>query len=316
MKKFIAAYVIFGLMYLGTNAQQEAQFSFYMFNQLAYNPGYTGIREAICLNTDVRQQWIGYTDMEGNKVAPQTYLFTIDAAINKINSGIGLNIMQDKIGFYTNTGVKLSYAYRVPIGPGKLGIGLQGGFYNQQIDFNKFIFHDKDDPLLMSKAVESDMLLDFAGGLYYNMPTFFCGLSSTQLSEPNFKSSNNLAEPKLKRHYFFTAGYHYDLSPEFKISPSVLIKSDMASTQYDINGIVTYNNKFWGGLTYRPQDAATVMVGLNILEDFRFGYSYDITTSAIGANKRSDGTHEITLSYCFKIVMPVYHQSHRTVRFL
>ncbi len=296
-------------------AQQESQFSHNMFTNMAINPGYAGSKDAICLTGIVHQQWVGFQDPGGNKSAPQTYLLTIDGAINRINSGLGVNIYQDKLGFETNLAVKLSYAYRLSIGPGKLGIGAQAGFINKQIDFAGFEPIDPNDPLLNSKKVETDMLIDFAAGLYYKMPQAYFGLSATNLSQSDFQSAGGLAKPTLARHYYFIAGYQYDLNAEFKLSPSLLVKSDLASTQYDINGLVTYINRFWGGLSYRPQDAIIVLLGLN-WQNFNFGYAYDITTSAIGAGKRSSGSHEIMLNYCFKIEIPHTPSRHKTVRFL
>ncbi|MCF8296709.1 MAG: type IX secretion system membrane protein PorP/SprF [Saprospiraceae bacterium] len=311
----VLLFIIFLLKIVVVQAQQEAQFSHNMFTNMAINPGYAGSKDAICLTGIVHQQWVGFKDPSGNKGAPQTYLLTIDGAVNRISSGFGLNIYQDKLGFETNLAVKLSYAFRVSIGPGKLGIGAQAGFINKQIDFDKFIPIDAGDPLLNSKKIESDMLIDFAAGLYYKMPQAYFGLSASNLSQSDFQSASELAKPSLSRHYYFIAGYHYDLNAEFKLSPSLLIKSDMASTQYDINSLVTYNNRFWGGLSYRPQDAIIVLLGLN-WQNFNFGYAYDITTSAIGAGSRSSGSHEVMLNYCFKIEIPHTPSRHKTVRFL
>jgi len=297
-------------------AQQEAQFSFNMFTNMAINPGYAGSKDAICLTGIVRQQWVGFTDPDGNKASPQTYLFAVDGALNKIRSGIGLTIYQDKLGFETNLAVKLNYALRLQLGPGKLGIGAQVCFNNKSIDFSKFDPKDKDDPLLKnSNGIESDMLIDFAFGLFYKMPQAYFGLSASQLSESDFESSSKLAHPTSKRHYYFIGGYQHDLTAEFKLKPSLLIKSDLASTQYDINCLVVYNNKFWGGLSYRPQDAIIVLLGLD-WNKFIFGYGYDITTSAVGSGNRSSGSHEIILNYCFTIEIPHTPSRHKTVRFL
>lgn len=300
------------------NGQQEAQFSHNMFTNMAINPGYAGSQDAICLTSVVRQQWLGWTDPNesGDKNSPQTMLFTVDGAIQSINSGIGLNIFQDKLGFETNLGVKLAYAYRQQIGPGKLGIGAQVGFLNKQIDFSKFEPIQKDDPLLQSKNTESSMITDFAFGLFYKMPQMYAGISTSQLAESDFQGGvSNLASPSLKRHYYIIGGYQYDLTPEFQLRPSVLVKTDFASTQYDINSLVVYNNRFWGGLTYRPQDAVVVLLGLE-WNNFKFGYAYDVTTSAVGAAKRSSGSHEVMVNYCFTIEIPHVPSRHKTVRFL
>jgi len=97
--------------------------------------------------------------------------------------------------------------------------------------------------------------------------------------------------------------------------PSVLVKTDAASTQFDINALLKYNNQFWGGVSYRQTDAIVAMVGASF-KDINIGYAYDITTSAMGENKRSSGSHEIMLGYCFKIEIERIPQSYRNVRFL
>jgi len=299
-------------------AQQEAQVSHNMFNNMAINPGYAGMRDAICATAILRQQWVGFTDADGNKGAPQTNLISIDAAIRPLRGGLGMTIIQDKLGFEKNIGVKFGYNYHLPIGPGRLGLGLQVGFLNKEIDFSKFKPIDATDPLLASKAKETTMITDISFGAFYQIPQkLYFGLSSSQMLQSDGTLQGSKATLDLKRHYYVVAGYHYPLpmNPTFEIMPSVLVKSDIASTQIDINALVKYNNQFWAGVSYRETDAIVAMVGATF-KDINIGYAYDITTSAIGQNKRSSGSHEVMLGYCFKIKIEKIPQSYRNVRFL
>lgn len=298
-------------------SQQEAQFSQNMFNNMAINPGYAGNNDAICATALARQQWMGFKDADGNKGAPQTYLVSVDGAVNPIHGGVGLTVFQDQLGFEKNLGVNLAYAYRITAGPGKLGIGAQVNFLNKSMDFTKLRPTDTDDPTLQG-ANESNMGTDFAFGLFYKIENkLYAGISASQLAETSVSYSSALAGTKLKRHYYATAGYCYPLpsNPSLEIDPSILIKSDLASTQFDINGIVKYNNQFWGGVSYRATDAIAILLGMNY-KNFHFGYSYDVTTSAIGADGRSSGSHEIMVGYCFKIVKEYHPQSYKNPRFL
>ena len=296
-------------------AQQDPQFSMNMYTHMAINPAYAGAKEALCATGLIRQQWMGFEDPSGDKTAPKTMYFSFDAFTRRLSSGFGIVFLQDKIAFESNTFVKLSYAYRLPLGPGRLGIGAQVSFLDKQIDFEKYVPKDKNDPLLISKAKQSDMLMDYAVGLFYSLPQFYAGISATQVSQAEFAAVAGGASPSLKRHYYIIGGYNYDINTSLQLQPSVLIKTDFASTQYDINARVLYNNMIWGGLSYRPQDALVAMAGVE-MSGFETGISYDITTSALGSGGRSSGTVEVFLRYCFKIVIPHYPQGHRTVRFL
>lgn len=315
-------------------AQQEAQFTNNMFNIMAVNPGYAGSHDAICATALFRQQWTGFTETvttasgtSTNHVAPQTMLFSLHSNVNKIHGGLGLVVYKDKLGYEDNIGVKFGYAYRFAKWGGNIGVGVMAGFLNKKIDFTQFVAIDPNDPMINSAQTESDMVFDMSLGAYYNRPgVFYVGLSSNQLiqSESSFPTAN-IASPQLKRHYYLTGGYQYQLpNPQFELRPSIFIKSDFASTQWDFNALMYYNNMFWGGLSYRVVDAFAILLGAypfanspnEDVQDLSIGYSYDVTTSAMGGNGRSSGSHEVFINYCFKIVVPYYPNSYKTVRFL
>ena len=322
MKKLYAV-IVFLSVSLVSLAQQEAQFTQNMFNNMFTNPGYAGINRQICLNSLIRQQWVGfkdiYTDPNGNvsktNVAPQTYLLSVDAYIRPLHGGIGLSVYNDKLGYENNIGVKLAYSFHIPIAIGTLGIGIQGGFINKTIDFSKFRPIDPSDPIIINggSGKKSAMMFDIAGGLFYNIPgKAYVGISTTQLIQSKMGFQVEGMDSKLKRHYYLTGTYHWTLpnAPDWELSPYLFIKTDFASAQYDITAMVKWRSMIWAGVTYRVQDAVSILigaypfnsVGMNEgLKNLRIGYSYDITTSAIGREGRSSGTHEIMLGYCFKI---------------
>lgn len=295
-------------------AQQEAHFAQNMFNHMAINPGFAGSGDAICANGIVRQQWQGFKDEEGNSVAPETYLFSIHSPLRILHGGLGLTIIQDKVAFNKEIGLKIAYAYRTDFAGGTLGIGAQLGFLNGTIDFSKFKPLDEDDPLISSKSEKSDMLLDFGFGVFYSVQNrYHIGLSTSRLSESS--SPDDILAYKTKRHYFLAGGYDLPFpgSNAFEILPSFLIKSDGVKTQYDFAALVRYNNKVWGGVNYsaiKVYDPISVIVGLKI-KDIRVGYAYGIPTSAIG----SGGSHEINIGYCFKIEIDSGRRIYRNTRF-
>lgn len=172
------------------------------------------------------------------------------------------------------------------------------------------------------------MIFDIMFGAFYNLPgKAYVGLSSTQMIQSKMNIDGLTDASKLRRHYYLTAGYHYTLpnAPDWEISPYLLIKSDFTSTQYDISALCKWRNMVWAGLSYRHQDAVAILIGaypfnspgMNpALANLRVGYSYDITTSALGRNGRSGGTHEIMLGYCFKIEIPQHITKYINTRFL
>lgn len=308
---FSLIFFSFGLAY----SQQDAQFSHNMFNTMGINPGFAGLQNAICATALARQQWVGFRDNDGNRVNPETYSLNVDAPIPFLKGGAAIGFYQDELGFETNVGVKITYAYHHQMVYGKLGIGAQIGFLDKRIDFSEFNPITPGDPVLVGGA-ESHMFVDFAlGGFYMADNDLWGGISFSQLRQ----AKGNLGESNysLSRHYYGTAGYDYTIpsNTAYVFSPSVLVKTDIKSLQFDLNALMTYNNKFWGGVSYRPHDALVLLLGLHF-EQISFGYSYDITTSLMGAMGRSYGSHEVMLRYCFELDIDKIQEIQRNIRFL
>ena len=306
--------VLLVLPFAMVNAQQEAQFVHNMFNGIYFNPGFAGSIGGISAIGLARQQWVGFKDGDGNKVAPNTYTLSIHSPLNFLHGGVGLNVYSDKLGFQSEIGVKLMYAYRMDIGMGNLGIGVQLDFLNSTMDFTKLRegAAQQDDPLLQG-GKDSDMVFDFGLGVQYLVPDkFYVGLSSTRILE----SESTTLYYQYKRHYYLSAGYEWAFpnNPSYVIEPSLLVKSDAVETQFDLAALLKYNNKVWGGVSYsslRVMDPFSVLLGLSI-KDIMIGYAYTIPTSAIG----SGGSHEIMVGYNFKINMDKGRRSYRNTRFL
>ncbi len=313
-KRFIAIVVVFILS--GTAyAQQEAQFTHNMFNNMGINPGLAGLRNAICATGLVRQQWVGFRDEEGNRLNPETYSLNVDAPIRLIRGGVALGFMQDQFGPETNVGVNVSYSYHLDLAYGRLGIGGRVGFLDKSINFASLTPLDGSDPILET-GDENSIFVDFSlGGFYMLDDEAWAGISVSQLRQA--RGSLGESDFQLHRHVYLSAGYNYVLpgNRSYELSPNILLKTDLNSYQIDLNTLVTYNNRFWGGVTYRPQDAVAVMFGV-ALDQISIGYSYDITTSPLGRMGRSYGTHEVMLQYCFDLGLDRIEKTQRNIRFL
>ena len=285
-------------------AQQDPQFSQYMFTKLSFNPAVAGSKDAICLGALYRNQWV---DFEG---APKTGVFNVDAPIGQ-TFAIGATVLFDEIGFDRTIDAKLALAARPRIGAGRLGIGVSLGFLQKSLD-GVWKYNDANDPLVPLGSESASVVPDIGAGLYYYTNKFYLGVSATHLTGDELEYDNIVTT--LSRHYYGTMGYTFELSPTWDLRPSVLVKSDEVETQIDVNATAIYNNRFWGGVSYRLDDAIVGMIGFNITSDLRFGYSYDFTTSDL--NNHSNGTHEVTLGYCFKITRTPTYYMNRNVRFL
>ncbi len=301
------------------NAQQASMLSQNMFSHSFINPGYAAINESICATAFTRQQWVGLTDSEGNHIGPTTYLIAVNTPSAILNGGLGISMSEDKLGFFKDVSVGLKYAYRLELSTGILGIGGQLSVINRNIDFGKFIAIDGNDPVFSGISDNvSSLMADVGLGVYYKVPDqYHLGISVLNLLETKGKSFTEASsgQPILNRTIYLTGGMEYEIpnKPEFRILPSLLIKSDFVSTQISLSSLVQYNNKFWGGVTYNMQtaDAIAILLGVQS-KNFRIGYSYDLPLSSINPA----GSHELMISYCFDIDFNKTKNSYRNTRFL
>jgi type IX secretion system PorP/SprF family membrane protein len=314
LKKIAAIALLLLIPVTITIAQQQPQFTQNMFEKAYTNPGYFGISNAICASGLIRQQWVGFKDADGNKVAPQTVLVAVDAPVKFLRGGLGLNIAQDQYGFFKDVTIRFGYSYHKKMGEGKLGIGLNVDFLNKSLEFSKLKPVEDGDQFLTSQSSNGVIITDLGLGAFLQLPGFYAGFSAMQV----LQSSKDLAGTGkgtflLKRHYYATSGYDltFPSNPSYVITPSVFIKTDGASAQFDFNGMVKYNNKIWGGVTYRINDACGILLGTTVKE-VNIGYAYDIPTSKLG----SAGSHEIMVKYCFKLEREKTRTSYRNTRFL
>lgn len=299
--------------------QQDPQYTNNMFYKMGVNPGFAGAEDAINGTILNRYQWAGFDGGE-----PKTLVFTVDAAIDAFGgeSGIGINIISDQLGFYDNKWVNLNYSYKLNTALGELGIGIAPGIYNFSINPDQG-WTSPDDVLnnssggsgdnLIPQGEASQIALDLGFGLYLHNNKYYAGLSVTHLNQAEIKY-DELAVDFLVRHYYLTGGYNIKLSdPLFELRPSFLLKSDLAAWQMDLNINVFYDERFWGGISYRVQDAVSLLLGTELFNGLRIGYAFDLTTSAIGRN--SLGSHEIFISYSIDLERN-RNQKYKSVRFL
>lgn len=295
MKKIVLILSV-AVISLCSKAQQDLQLTHFMFDKLSINPGFAGTNDAICLTGIFRNQWSG---LGANP--PKDILLNVHAPIQAIRGGLGLTFYNDQLGYLNTNNIKLAYSYHYKgLGPGVLGIGASLGYQTTSYNAN---WITPTDPVASDAAIgsgsEKASTPNFGFGLYYAAKNFYGGLSTTQLSESELTS----VSIKNVRHYYFQAGYTYNIMSDLALKPNVLVKSDFVATQFDLNLLVMYKEMIYLGVTYRNQDAIAPMIGLqhsfNKAGTIKLGYAYDLTTSTL--KNYSSGTHEVMLNYCFNI---------------
>jgi len=285
------------------SAQQDPQFSQNMFNKLANNPGFAGSRGNIATSVLHRSQWMGF---EG---APTTQNFSIDAELPFLHGGVGLNVVKDNIAEFSNLALQASYAYRTELGVGQIGMGMSVGMYQSGINGGALKPAQIGDNAIPTGEVKGSGL-DIGAGIYYNTQDFYIGLSSAHMTEPTIEWTDG-QNFDLSRHYFLIAGYTHDLNRSLLLHPSIYLKSDGATSQLDINANLIYNNKMWGGVSYRLDEGVIMLAGMNVNEDLRFGLGYDVTMM----NPMSNSL-EFMLGYNFKIKTNKAVSKYKNPRFL
>ena len=300
--------IIIGVLSVITvSAQQDPQFSQNMFNKLANNPGFAGSRGYIATSVLHRSQYMGFGEDGG--AAASTQNFSIDAELPFLYGGVGLNIVKDNIAGFSNLGLQVSYAYRTELGIGQIGMGMSVGMHQSGLDGGFLKAAVDGDPAIPTGDV-SGSALDLGAGIYYNTQDVYIGISSAHLTEPVVEWSDG-QDFNTKRHYFLISGYTHDLNSVLLLHPSIYLKSDGATSQLDINTNLIYNNKMWGGVSYRLDEGLILLAGMNINEDLRFGLAYDVTL----VNDLSNSL-EVMLGYNFKINYDKPVSRYKNPRFL
>ena len=322
LKKEIAhialLFVIMMTATTGVKAQQAPIFTNHT-NSYAYaNPGFAGMSEGINLLGLYRMQWAGFADSDGNKVAPETFLLTGDMPIRALGGGVEFSIMNDKLGFENNINVGLGYSYHLDLGGSTLGIGVAGTLLNRSVNFSQLNPNNPSDPLLQGLGEESAMLFDFNVGLFWQIPeSFYVGFSVVNVLESMSKALSDNTETSASfttdRTFYLLTGYPFRFEdlPALTFVPAVSVMSDIASTQFNASARVIYNNVFSLGVNYRFKESVGLLAGITI-KDLTVAYSYDINTMGLGL----PGSHEIGLSYCFKLDLDRTPRDYRSVRYL
>ena len=278
------------------NAQQDAQYTQYMYNTQIVNPAYVGSRGSLDFTALYRTQWVG---LDG---APETGTFTLNSPIGVAeNMGLGLSIVMDRLGPAKESNITVDYSYTINTSDTyKLAFGLKAGIDLLDVDFSLLNIFDEGD--VFENNIDNRLQPQIGAGVYYYSDKFYAGLSV-----PNFLNTKHFDESEIgptsaqtiaaeRLHYFFITGYVFDVSENLKFKPAILSKLVAGSPlQVDVSANFLINEKFTLGAAYRWSAALSGMVGFQATEGLFLGFAYDgETTDLSGFN---DGSYEFFVRF-------------------
>ncbi|MFZ2905229.1 MAG: type IX secretion system membrane protein PorP/SprF [Cyclobacteriaceae bacterium] len=293
-------YIIFCLLLTGSVsqvwAQQDAQFSQYMFNNIYLTPAAAGVDGVTRMTMLHRSQWLGYESSFGGRGAPTSQLLTFSTPVHKLKSGFGAYVLHDQLGPQNNLEIQAMYAYHLGIKDSKLSIGLKVGAYSQTIDGGQYNPIQEGDPVII-EGKETQIKPDLGAGVMYRAEKYYAGIGFNHLTKATFDFWIKEARGALEQHMNFTAGYFYDVNFDLQIQPSVLVKTDFNEFSFDLAVVATLRNTMWGGLAFRQSEAANLLLGYSFLKDksLKLGYSIDFIVKDVQA--KENFSHEIMLTY-------------------
>jgi type IX secretion system PorP/SprF family membrane protein len=281
--------VFTSLLSLETSAQQDAQYTQYMYNTMVINPAYAGQRETLSITSLYRTQWVGVTG------APETLTLGIHSPLRNERIGLGLSVVNDKVGPSQETYVNGNFSYTLPLDryDKKLSFGLNTGFHLLETDWSKGIFQNPDAAFNQNVNLFSPIV---GAGAYLHSRKWYVGFSV-----PNFINTDHyddyqesLATERL--HYYLIGGYVFDLSETTKLKPAFLLKGTSGAPAIaDISANFLFNEKFTIGMGWRWNDSVSLLAGFQISNSLYIGYAYDKTTT--GLKNYNEGSHEIMLRF-------------------
>ena len=288
MKKFKLLIGIFVLISSISTvfAQQDPQYTQYMYSMNILNPAYAGSRGVTSIGLLGRTQWVG---VDG---APQTATLSINGPVGK-NVGLGFSVIHDEIGPVKEDNLYADFSYTLNFsGEDKFAFGIKAGA--TFLNVREFTTVDQD-PLNVPVSLVAP---NFGVGVMYYNDRFYAGLSVPNFIESRYLDTKNgiSSSASEKTHYFLTSGYVFDLDENLKLKPSTMLKAAPgAPLSVDLSLNLLIQEKVELGLSHRLDDSISGMVGFQVSQDLRIGYAYDHTTSNFGVF--NSGSHEIMILF-------------------
>lgn len=290
MKKLIL--ILFALVIAQEiTAQQDPQYTQYMYNMNVINPAYAGISEGLSIGALYRSQWVG---LDGG---PETFTFNIHSPVGK-QLALGLSVISDKIGPVEETNAYVDVSYTIPVGmETRLAFGVKGGFTFHNIGLVDLTLVDPNDPFFAQNINETTP--NIGAGVYFYKPNkYYISASVPNILNGVHLDANGTKIGSETEHFFAAAGYVFDLSNNFKLKPHALLKyATDAPISYDLNANLFMYDLVEVGVGYRLDDSFSGMVNFQVMDNLRIGYAYDAIQSDLDIVTNS--SHEVFINFDF-----------------
>lgn len=281
--------LVFILISANSFAQQDPQYTHYMYNTLSINPAYAGQRETLSVVGLHRSQWVGING------APQTQTLSIHSPLRNERIGLGLNIVSDALGPARETFVDANFSYTIPLNANdlKLSFGVKGGLHMLDTDWSKGRYRLTDPNFENNLNLTSPMI---GAGLYMHTRKWYFGAAVPNFLETDHYDDFQESVATERMHFYVIGGYVFNISETTELKPAFLLKGvSGAPIIADVSANFWFQKNFTLGLAWRWDDSVSALAGLQVTPGMFVGYSYDMTTT--GLSNYNSGTHEITLRF-------------------
>ena len=264
-----------------STAQQDAQYTQYMYNTINVNPAYAGSRGVFSVFGLHRTQWVG---LEG---APVTNAASLNFPIENSNLGVGLSFVNDRIGPTTENVISADISYTIHTSETyKLSFGIKGSANLFDLDIHKLNVEDQNDPYL--ENLNNVFSPNIGAGVYFHSDKSYLGFSVPNFFETRRYDDNSVVINKERMNYYLIGGYVFELSPSVKFKPAFITKLIQgAPLQLDVSGNFLINEKLVLGAAWRWSAAVSLMVGFQISDGLFIGYGYDLETPPLNLPQHS-----------------------------
>lgn len=292
--KGLLALLFFGIV--GTvQAQQDAQYTQYMYNTVSVNPAYAGSRGHLSIAALYRNQWLG---LDG---APETQTLNIHTPMGYRGVGLGISVVNDKIGPTSETYFDVDFSYTIQTSfEGKLSFGLKASAHMLDIRYSELDEFEIDPQLQSQQDIQNKFSPNIGAGVYYHTDRFYAGLSAPRILETTHFDESSVSTAKEQINLYAITGYVWDLNPFLKFKPTLLTKVVQgAPLQVDLSANFMLNERFIGGVAYRWDAAFSGLFGFMVSDQLMIGLAYDREITELGAATFNDGSFEVILRYDF-----------------
>ncbi|SHL92973.1 type IX secretion system membrane protein, PorP/SprF family [Myroides odoratimimus subsp. xuanwuensis] len=288
--------ILLGMSLLGVGlipslyAQQDPQYTQYMYNTNMINPAYAGSRGTLNVFGMYRTQWVG---LDG---APKTANVSVSTPLGESGLGLGVNFTNDRIGAMDENNISIDLAYAIDLNENyKLAFGLKGTANLLSVDYTKLNIHNPTDPV-SQENINNKFNPNIGVGLYMYSDKAYVGLSVPNFLTTDRYDDNDITTMRQKMHFYLMGGYVFDLSQDILFKPAALVKAvSGAPLQVDVTANFLFYDKFTLGGAYRWDASVSALAGFQVNENLFVGYSYDFDTTTL--RHYNSGSHEIFLRF-------------------